>query len=436
MGQVCHSDNAKQLARHVRRLSGYEEDDFSIMTISLVVFTSVYLGMALGRIPGLALDRTGIALLGLIALIATKTLKLTEAAAAIDTPTLALLFALMVVSAQFERSGFYAWLGPSITAASISPKALLLVVILVSAAFSSFLTNDVVVFALTPLLCAGLLARQLNPTPYLLALATGANAGSAATLIGNPQNILIGQAGQLDFWRYSMLALPPTVAVLGIIYGVIVRTWHLGPLKPNPSAVPVMPVDRSQLAKASLAVAALVLMFLTPFPREVSALAVAGVLLLSRRLSSRDMLGAVDWHLLLLFACLFGITEAFSQSGVAQEGLLWLGDRGLNPQRISLMAPLALVASNTIGNVPFVVLFIKLFPGLGAGPLFGLAMLSTFAGNFLLTGSMCNIIVAERAALQGARLSFIDFARSGIPIGLLSVATTTTWLLAIKLSVF
>src|SRR6185436_9715808 len=82
---------------------------------------------------------------------------------------------------------------------------------------AAILTNDVVVFALTPLVSAGLIARDLDPRPYLVALAA-ANAGSAATLIGNPQNILIGQAGGLPFWNYIVFALPPTIFSLAAVY--------------------------------------------------------------------------------------------------------------------------------------------------------------------------------------------------------------------------
>ncbi len=404
------------------------------MTVAVVVFVFVYLGMGLGGVPGLALDRTGIALLGLITLIATETMTLAEAAAAVDTPTIALLFALMIISAQFEQSGFYSWVAQRVTRAAKSPKSLLAAVIAATGLLSAVLTNDVVVFALTPLLCAGILALKLDVRPYLMGLAAAANAGSAATLIGNPQNILIGQAGKLDFLRYVLFALPPTLLTLVIIYGVIVLTWRMEPAKIIKVEVPVQ-LDRYQLGKAILAVTALIGLFLTPLPREVSALAIAGVLLLSRRLSSRDMIGAVDWHLLLMFTCLFGVTEAFSRTGLAQQGLAWLGGLGLYPDHMTLMAPVTLVASNTIGNVPFVVLFIKLLPNLGSGPLFSLAMLSTFAGNLLLTGSICNIIVAERATMQGASLSFIDFARSGIPITILSMAATIAWLLTTKLLV-
>ena len=404
------------------------------MAVAVVVFIFVYLGMGLGGVPGLALDRTGIALLGLITLIATETMTLAEAASAVDTPTIALLFALMIISAQFEQSAFYSWVAQRVTRAAKSPKSLLAAVIAATGLLSAVLTNDVVVFALTPLLCAGILALKLDVRPYLMGLAAAANAGSAATLIGNPQNILIGQAGKLDFLRYVLFALPPTLLTLVIIYGVIVLTWRMEPAKIIKVEVPVQ-LDRYQLGKAVLAVTTLIALFLTPLPREVSALAIAGVLLLSRRLSSRDMIGAVDWHLLLMFTCLFGVTEAFSRTGLAQQGLAWLGSLGLYPDHMTLMAPVTLVASNTIGNVPFVVLFIKLLPNLGSGPLFSLAILSTFAGNLLLTGSICNIIVAERASMQGARLSFTDFALSGIPITILSMAATIVWLLVTKLLV-
>jgi Na+/H+ antiporter NhaD/arsenite permease-like protein len=397
------------------------------MAVPVIVFVLVYLGMGLGGVPGLALDRTGIALLGLIALIGTESMTLADAASAIDTPTIALLFALMIISAQFEQSGFYNWVALRITRAAHSPKSLLAAIIIATGLLSAVLTNDVVVFALTPLLCAGILALRLDVRPYLMGLAAAANAGSAATLIGNPQNILIGQAGKLDFWRYILFAVPPTLAALGIIFVIILMTWRLEPARISGQPEPIQ-LDRYQLGKAIVAVTALVGLFFTPLPREVSALAIAGILLLSRRLSSRDMIGAVDWHLLLMFTCLFGVTQAFSRTGLAQQGLAWLGQQGLYPDHISLMAPVTMVASNTIGNVPFVVLFIKLLPNLGAGPLFGLAMLSTFAGNLLLTGSICNIIVAERAAIQGARLSFADFARSGIPITVLSMAATIGWL--------
>jgi Na+/H+ antiporter NhaD/arsenite permease-like protein len=190
-------------------------------------------------------------------------------------------------------------------------------------------------------------------------------------------------------------------------------------------------ISRFQTAKGLIAIAALIVLFLTPLPRELGALAVAGVLLLSRRLSSREMIGAVDWHLLLLFTCLFGVTAAFAKTGLAQEGLVWLDQAGYLPQSLSILLPVTLASSNTIGNVPAVILILRLVPHLSEGVLSGLALLSTFAGNLLLTGSLCNIIVAERAQASGARLAFADFARSGIPMTLASLVITALWLWAV-----
>jgi Na+/H+ antiporter NhaD/arsenite permease-like protein len=400
-------------------------------TLSVIVFIAVYVGMALGRIPGLAIDRTGVALLGLIALLATGDLTLDEAGRAVDMPTLTLLFALMILSAQFENSGFYAWVAERVTHAAQSPRVLLAVLVLATGFLSALLTNDVVVFALTPLVGAGLIAQGLDPRPYLVALAGAANAGSAGTLIGNPQNVLIGQAGRLPFWRYILFALPPTLVSLVAVYLAVLWVWRTSLDKAPAVAKERMPAvepDRMQIARGLIAVIALIALFMTSFPRELSALAVAGLLLLSRRMSSRDMIGAVDWHLLLLFTCLFGVTAAFAKTGLGQDGLLWLEQQGLVPDRLSALAPLTLASSNTIGNVPAVILIIRLVPDLSHGALAGLALLSTFAGNLLLTGSMCNIIVAERAKTVGGRLSFADFTASGLVMTGASFAAACLWL--------
>lgn len=400
-------------------------------TLAVAVFVLTYVGMALGRVPGLAIDRTGVALLGLIVLLASGDLTLDQAGDAVDMPTITLLFALMILSAQFEHSGFYGWVASRIIRATHNPKTLLAVLIAVTGALAAVFTNDVVVFALTPLVAAGLMSQKLDPRPYLIGLAGAANAGSAATLIGNPQNILIGQAGGLDFWTYFVLALPPTLICLAITFVAILATWRLAPAeRTGTSSVAETEIDRFQMAKGLAAVVLLIGLFLTPLPRELSALAVAGLLLMSRRLSSRAMIGAVDWQLLLLFACLFGVTAAFANTGLAQEGLAFLASHGLMPDRLSVLAPLTLAASNTIGNVPAVILIIQLMHDLSDGVLAALALLSTFAGNLLLTGSLCNIIVAERAAQAGAPLSFADFARSGVPMTLASMAAAVAWLWA------
>src|SRR5512132_4013205 len=152
--------------------------------------------MALGRWPGLRIDRTGIALLGAIVLYIGEAVSGEGVLLAIDFPTLIVLFGLMILSSQFAVCGFYDWCSARIASSRAPPAAILALTVFVAGGLSAVLANDVIVFAMTPLLCAGLKSRGLDPRPYLIALAGAANAGSAATFIGNPQNILIGQVGR------------------------------------------------------------------------------------------------------------------------------------------------------------------------------------------------------------------------------------------------
>jgi Na+/H+ antiporter NhaD/arsenite permease-like protein len=400
------------------------------VTVGLFVFT--YVGMALGRVPGLKLDRTGIALLAAVGLLVSGTMDVDQAGAAIDMPTLLLLFSLMIVSAQFQEAGLYRMAAAQVAAAAGSSSRILFFTILVSGLLSAILANDIVVFAMTPILAEGIRSRGLDPRPFLLGLAGGANAGSAMTVIGNPQNILIGQVGGLDFWHFMVACAVPALISLAIIHRMILWLWH-GTLTAKPEPPPATPVPRPdpwQYGKGVAAIVFLLALFATDLPREVGALLVAGLLLLSRRLASRDKIGAVDWHLLLLFACLFVVTDAFSSTGMASTGIEILAETGWLPDRLSAMAPMMLAASNTIGNVPATMLLLSLWPVDEVGPLYGMALLSTLAGNLLLVGSLANIIVAERAAASGIKLSFLDFARAGIPMTLATMAVAVVWLWA------
>ncbi|WP_374191462.1 ArsB/NhaD family transporter, partial [Azospirillum brasilense] len=197
------------------------------MTLTVVaLFVLTYVGMALGRFPGLRIDRTGIALVAAILLLAIGALESGQVTEAIDFPTLFILFGLMVLSAQYAASGFYDWCALRVAQAARSPARLLAVTVAVGGGLSAILANDVVVFAMTPMLCVGLLARRLDPRPYLIGLAGAANAGSAATVIGNPQNILIGQMGHLDFWRFLAVCGVPALVGLVVVYAVVWLAWR------------------------------------------------------------------------------------------------------------------------------------------------------------------------------------------------------------------
>lgn len=399
------------------------------MWLITAMFAFTYLGMAVGRLPGLQVDRSWMALAAACVLLVTGTVQLEEIASHIDIGALVLLMALMLVSAQFGFSGVYHQLSEWMARHAEQPSKLLLGVVLLGGVLSALLVNDIVAFALTPLLCQTLLARGLDPRPFLLALAMSCNAGSAASLIGNPQNILIGQAGDLAFWDYSLQAAVPALVSLMTTYSVIWLVWRRRWWLSGPASVPLAtaPVTESLRYKPLLAAVALLVLFSTPLPREWSALAVALVLMMSRRVASHRYTHAVDWNLLLLFVGLFIVTGSLASLPEASAVVNRLVGEGGLPSDAWSIAGISLVASNVIGNVPFVVLLLGLFPALSESTLVMLAVMSTLAGNLLLIGSVVNLIVAEGAKRQGVHLGFIEFAKVGVPITLLSMLAAALW---------
>ena len=155
------------------------------------------------------------------------------------------------------------------------------------------------------------------------------------------------------------------------------------------------------------------------------------ILLISRRLATRTMLGLVDWHLLVLFGGLFVVTAALVQTGLPDEAVRWLAARGLRVDSLAVLAPLTLIGANTVGNVPLVVLLLSVAPSMSEGAFYTLAVLSTLAGNLLVVGSLANIIALERARDAGVVLGFAEHARCGVPMTLLSLLLALGWLLAI-----
>jgi Na+/H+ antiporter NhaD/arsenite permease-like protein len=398
----------------------------------LVVFAAVYLGMAIGRWPGLKVDRTGIALLGAIVLYGSGAIDGAAALAAIDFPTLVVLFGLMILSAQFAACGFYDWCSARIATAAMPPTALLASTVIAGGILSAVLANDVVVFAMTPLLCAGVTQRGLDARPFVIALAGGANAGSAATIIGNPQNILIGEVGKLEFWPFLVACAPPALGGLASVFVVIWWRWRRRLVASTcPAGRLTSPeLDRPGLAKASFATFLLLLLFATALPHVEGVLLVAGFLLISRRLATRTMLGLVDWHLLVLFGGLFVVTAALVQTGLPDEAVRWLEVRGLRADSLAVLAPLTLIGANTVGNVPLVVLLLSVAPSMSEGAFYALAVLSTLAGNLLVVGSLANIIALERARDAGIVLGFAEHARCGVPMTFLSLLLALMWLVA------
>jgi Na+/H+ antiporter NhaD/arsenite permease-like protein len=402
--------------------------------IVLLILILTYIGMAAGRIAWLQVDRTGIALLAVIALLASGQMTLDDFGSAVDLPTLAFLFAMMIISAQFAESGFIDLCARTITESRRGVATLLGLTVAIGGGLSAVLANDILIIALVPLLIAGVQSRGFDPRPLVIALAAAINAGSAATLIGNPQNILIGSLGRLEFWTFLAICAVPALFTLVVVFVVVWLQWHKRVtrtvLAATLDAPPISghPLDRNQTIKGAVALLALLLLFATPLPRETGALIIAALLLASRKITSRTMIAAVDWPLLLLVACLFGVTGALNHAGLAAQILDFLTEHGLLPGSLVLLTPYSLVASNAIGGVPSAMLFLELWPSAPPGVLYALALLSGLAGNLLLTGSLTNVLIAERADRMGAGLTFAEHARAGVPIAIISIGFAAFWL--------
>jgi Na+/H+ antiporter NhaD/arsenite permease-like protein len=407
-----------------------------MITAVAVVFVVVYIGMILGGLPFLQLDRTGVALLGAIALIAMGAVTPSEAARAVHLPTLILLFSFMVISAQLRLGGFYPWVTVRLAALGVGPVALLGAVVVVVAVLSAVFSNDVVCLSVAPVLADACARRGRNPLPYLLGLACAANVGSAATLIGNPQNMLIGSALRLSFAGYAAEAAVPVVLGLAATWAVIVMQsrgrWDLtGSPLTDDRRTDDGELDRWQSAKGlTVAFVLLVVFLFTDFPREVAALTGAGVLLMSRRLHSRRMLGLVDWELLVLFTGLFVVNGALQRTGLAAGIVADLATKGVHLQDPAPLFAATLLLSNTVSNVPAVMLLLPVATRPFAGPM--LALVSTLAGNLLIVGSIANIIVVDAAARRGIAIGWREHARVGVPVTIATLVIAAAWL-AIRL---
>ncbi len=394
----------------------------SILTYPLIGLT--YLGVALGGFPRLQMNRATIALVGAVALVCVGVLPLDVALASLDANTLILLFAMMVVNAHLELAGFFQWVGGWIVGRARSPRVLLAWVMLASAVLSALFLNDTVVLMFTPLVLQVALALRRNPMPYLIGLATAANIGSMATITGNPQNMLIGVTSQISFVDF-LAALAPLAAVgLALAWGVLLlvyrREFSSGPFL---QATHIPAQTDPWLLKKSLALIGLMLIaFVIGIPVPLAALAVAAVLLVTRRTDPATIFARVDWSLLVFFCGLFVVTGAISYCGIADG--LFKAAQAWTHAGVFPLSFVAVLVSNVISNVPAVMLFRPLIPQL-ADPhrmWLALAMASTLAGNLTLLGSVANLIVAESARARGVNLSFGEYLRAGVPITILTLA--------------
>ena len=398
---------------------------------AFIIFLVAYAGIAMGTIPGLAIDRTGIALLGAIAMVITGILTSNEAIQSIDISTILLLYGLMILSAQFRLGGFYTKIALAIVKNVKSPRWFLFILMLTSALLSALLANDIVCLAFTPVICVSIIEASLNPMPFLIGLACASNIGSASTIIGNPQNMLIGQIGSLDFGEFTLWCFPPAAISLAACYLIIIilyrgkweekKVGRTGGWKEWPA------YNAHQSRKGVVLTAILITLLCTSIPREVTAVAIAGILLCSRKISTRSILSLVDWHLITLFCALFIIVAGIAKYQIPELMVSFLFSMGIDLNTPFTLSLATVALSNIVSNVPAVMLILKNINLAITENLYLLALVSTFAGNLITIGSIANLITLEQAKEYNVRIGFMEHARVGFPVTVATIIIALLW---------
>ncbi len=395
-----------------------------------MIFAGSYLALAVGRIPGLSIDRAGIALVGAGLMVASGALPLEDAYRAVDLDTITLLLGMMIVVASLRLSGFFAVATRWVLAHARRPWVLLTAVVAVSGVFSAFLVNDAICLVLAPLVLEATVAAGRRPLPYLLAVAMASNIGSTATITGNPQNIMIGAFSHIPYAAFALALGPVALAGLVVTVPLIValhRAEFTGTVR-LAVAPPKSDANRALMTRAVFATLVMIVLFFAGVVPAKAAIVIGGLLLLTRRIKSRRVYAEIDWSLLLMFAGLF-IIVAGARHALLGPGMIAAVGR-LHLDRVPVLSAVTAVVSNLVSNVPAVLMlkpFVDPLPHQDNAWLV-VAMSSTLAGNFSVLGSIANLIVVQRAAGSGVSIGFWDYFRVGAPLTFITLGIGTLWL--------
>ena len=392
-----------------------------IMSAVLVIFT-------LGKSPLFRVDRAGSAIIGSVAMIGAGVLTFEEAGQAVEFRTIIILFSMMVVVANLKLAGFFDLLGNLVASRVNSRRQLLAATILVSGVASAVAINDIVCLLFTPVVLLICERTRCNPAPHLLGVAMASNIGSAATLLGNPQNILVGGLSGLSFLDYFSAAAP--VAVLGLTCTYLALAWFyrrelaIDWTDQQPVIAAVHPY---LVRKSLLTLAAILLAYIAGVELAMASAVGAAFLLITRRVKPNKVYTSIDFNLLIVFIGLFVIVAGVEKSRLMDHILQLLSFGGFS--RLSVFAVVTTIVSNIVSNVP-AVLLLKFFIPATQPELWwkALALFSTLAGNLTITGSIANLIVVEIARRQHVEISARDYFVVGSPLTIVTTAIGVFWL--------
>jgi Na+/H+ antiporter NhaD/arsenite permease-like protein len=397
--------------------------------LTLAVFILTYAVIALGEIPWTRIDRTGAALAGAVAMVITGALSESAAVHAIDFRTIALLLGMMIVVANLRLSGAFVFFARALLGRAHSARAMLAMTVAAGGILAAFFINDVVCLALTPLVIDAAELAGVDPVPLLLGLATASNIGSAATITGNPQNMIVAGFAHLDYSRFAIHLVPAAIiglvadfVVIAIVYRSSLASRPLLHDAPAPREVRVI---RPLMLESSFIALAALAMFVAGYPTHLVAMSAGVILLFTPRIKPARVYRLIDWTMLAMFTGLFIVVAGFETTGLQTDVVNAVGVQRLT-HPVTLTVVVALL-SNIVSNVPAVLLFRPLYPILGNSRAIALliASASTYAGNLTVVGSMANLIVIEQARLRKINVTFFDYLRVGLPITLITLAINT-----------
>jgi len=402
--------------------------------VASVIFGITYILISGRQLKILPLNRPAAALLGAVLMVSCGVMTPERAYRAVNYDTIVLLLAMMLISAYLYLAHFFEWAAEAVLEFSRTPQRLLLYLMLTSGTLSALLVNDTICLMLTPLVIAVIRRGKLPMLPYLITLATSANIGSAATLVGNPQNMIIGHFSHIGFSRFSLALVP--AAVIGLAINFIIlrvgfrKILHGAVIEREPHIIPR--VDRTLFAIVCVVFALIFGCFVAGLNLAWTALAGAVLVMVLARRDTHEVLKLVDWHLLVFFAALFVVVDGLTDTGLPDAIYSRLqpifGSRV--PTQAWNLAWFSVAGSNVFSNVPFVLVAGKWITRFADPELMWkvLALATTFAGNLTIIGSVANMIVVE-SAREHLEVSFWDYTRFGIPITILTTAAGVVWLL-------
>ncbi len=400
----------------------------SQIAAAYIIFAVSYLVFALGKLPGMKIDRPGMAIIGAVLMVAFGIVRAGQALRFVDFPTLVLLFSMMLVVGCLHLAGFFEWITEQIVM-RLKPRHLLPTVVFITGILSAFFVNDIICLVMVPFVLAATRRMGLKPLPYLLAVATASNIGSVATITGNPQNMLIGSFSGLGY-RYFLWRLGP-VALIGLFLDwLLILLLFGGEHVPEESAdisAATSHIELRSLRKPAIVVALVLAGFLGGVPPAMMAAIGAALMLITRTRNPRLVYDEVDWGLLVFFVGLFVIVGGAENAGLT--GYMFAVADRFNLQNAGVFTAVTALLSNIVSNVPAVMVLKSLVPSFHDAQTgwLVLAMASTLAGNLTITGSVANLIVVERAHDE-VHIGFWDYSRVGIPVTLLTLAVGWAWL--------